>query len=125
MVEHARAALPGEAVGLLGGSRTGRVELVLPVANIGAPGRFLADPREQFLAERELARAGDVLVAVYHSHPGGGTDPSPLDVAFARQHSCTHVVLAIDPPGRTGEELGAFAIRDGEVIEVEVRIRSG
>jgi proteasome lid subunit RPN8/RPN11 len=125
MVEHARAALPCEAVGLLGGSRAGRVELVLPVANIGASGTFLADPREQFLAEQELARAGAGLVAVYHSHPGGGTDPSPLDLAFARQRSCAHVVLAIDPPGRTGEELGAFAVRDSEAVEVEVRVRFG
>ena len=101
LVAHARAALPHEAVGLLAGAK-GRISAAIPLPNVAPRGRFLADPHAQYLAERRIRRAGMEVLAIYHSHPAGGTSLSPLDVEFAKEHACLHIVIALDPalPGR-------------------------
>lgn len=81
LLAHARQAAPQEACGLLAGQQ-GRVQQVLPVPNVAD------DPRRQFVMQPEaLLRAlkridaeGQVLLAVYHSHPAGDAVPSPQDL---------------------------------------------
>lgn len=119
LMAHARGALPEEAVGLLGGHGC-RVSVVQPLPNLGPRWTFLADPYAQYRAERALARAGAAILGIYHSHPGGGAQLSPLDLAVARYRSCVHVVVALDadPGGR--EELRAYTVANGRVSDVEL-----
>src|SRR4051794_33502080 len=82
---HVAQCLPAEGVGILGGRDGSRVLRVVPLPNIAADGRtFFADPYAQFLAERELKRDGQSVIGIYHSHPGGGSTLSRLDLDFAR-----------------------------------------
>jgi proteasome lid subunit RPN8/RPN11 len=113
--------MPQEAVGLLGG-KDGRVSVVHPLPNIGPRWTFLADPFAQYRAERTLARAGAELLGIYHSHPGGGVQLSPLDLVVARYRSCVQVVVALDPEIGGREELRAYRVENGRVTDVQMVI---
>jgi hypothetical protein len=87
LIDHAERESPMEAIGMLGGRGT-RAIRVVPLRNRAAdPHAFFADPYEQFLAERLFARVGLKIVALYHSHPGGGAHPAPI----AARRTCAHI----------------------------------
>ena len=123
LLDHAREALPNEAVGLLGGRKDGRVQAVIPLPNLAGPRAFFADPWAQFQAERALEQAGHALLAIYHSHPGGGVELSSADHAFAAQR-LAHVGIALARPHRPGVEVRAYSVSGGEVTQVEISIDS-
>lgn len=125
VLSHARTSLPREAVGLLGGNATGQVMVVLPLMNIAAGNRaFIADPFAQFCALRRLQSENLELLAIYHSHPGGGVDPSEEDLAYARRWSCTHVIVAVGIDAQSDERLRAFRCdKLGSIEEVAIRTR--
>lgn len=122
VVEHARAALPAEAVGLLGGPAPGFAMIGLPLPNYAGRDAYLADPWAQFRAERLLANRGYQLVAVYHSHPGGGAGLSPLDLAFARQRTCLQVIVALKGSHVPGEDIRVYRVTDGAPIEISLDV---
>lgn len=123
VVQHARAVLPAEAVGLLGGPAPDFATVSLPLANCAGRHAFLADPWAQFKAERLLASRGYQLVAVYHSHPGGGVQLSPIDLAFATKRACLQVVIAL-APGLPGEDIRVYRLMAGTAVEVELDIEA-
>ena len=107
LAAHAEAALPHEAVGLIGGQK-GRALLVLPLPNLAGPHAFLADPYAQYLALCRLREAGLELLATYHSHPGGGVLPSPADIEFARLWPCRHVIVVLARPHESKIEMSIY-----------------
>ena len=108
VVAHVRAAFPHEAVGMLGGDPAGRVVEVFPLPNLSGPGGFLADPRAQYEAERELQRRRMPLLAVYHSHPGGTPTLSPIDRQLARHVSASQLVIAVGGPPLYAIQMRAY-----------------
>jgi [CysO sulfur-carrier protein]-S-L-cysteine hydrolase len=107
--DHVRKALPQEAIGLLAGDDQGKVELVLPLSNISNDRySFLADPFEQYKAMRHIKGLGLKLLAIYHSHPGGGSTPSSADLKYAQAWNCWNLVLAVNATGAIPEKLQAF-----------------
>jgi proteasome lid subunit RPN8/RPN11 len=126
LLSHARAARPREAVGLLGGSADGTATRLLPLSNI-APGNkaFVADPFEQFCALRRLQSEMLQLLAIYHSHPDGGTKPSQDDLAFAGLWRCAHLIVALGLSGEAEARLGAFRFDgSGRFTEVKIHLPS-
>lgn len=119
MVEHAHRALPLEAVGMLGGERD-RASLVCELVSLGTARHFLVDPRSQYEAERRIRAAHLAVLALYHSHPGGGAEMSEVDIAFASRLPMLQVVIALARPHRAGCELRAYQIRAGLVDEVSI-----
>lgn len=124
ILKHARRSVPAEAVGLLGGPAPGYATHSIPLPNTAGHNAFLADPFAQFQAERELARLGLPLVAVYHSHPGGGTQLSSLDLRFARQRACFQIVIALARTGLPGEEMRAYQVVENVPVEAQVQIQN-
>jgi proteasome lid subunit RPN8/RPN11 len=122
MLRHARAVVPAEAVGLLGGDVEGRATHGIPVRNRAGPYTFLADPFAQFEAEQQLKALKLRLLAVYHSHPGGGAQLSPLDLVFARKRGCLQIVIALLRPHTMREEMRAYRLVEDTPVEVEVEI---
>jgi proteasome lid subunit RPN8/RPN11 len=98
--------------------------VVLPLMNIATLNRaFIADPFEQFCALRRLQSHNWQLLAIYHSHPGGGVDPSPEDLVYARRWSCIHLIVAVGMHAEFGERLRAFRCDElGSIEEVEIRL---
>lgn len=102
---HARAELPRECVGVLGGARGG-VEALYPLHNAAPdPERaYLADPLALLRALKGMRAEGFQLAAIYHSHPRGPAWPSPEDVRLAR-YPVPHLIADV----RRGE-LRAFLL---------------
>ncbi len=89
---HARAALPGECVGLLFGQE-GNVKRRVPLTNVAeSKGRYFADPTELFAALREGEAEGDDLLAIYHSHPNARQTPSETDIKEVR-YDAAHLIV--------------------------------
>lgn len=70
-----------EVCGLIG-AREGVALTHYPIANIApdAGRRYRMDPAEQIAAFRAMRLRGEVLAAIYHSHPEGPPIPSPRDL---------------------------------------------
>ena len=124
VLTHARTSRPYEAVGLLGGLADGQIRKALPLPNLATGTvNFIADPLAQFLALRRLASEDLKLLAIYHSHPGGGVHPSDADLVFARHWSCVQLIIAIGEQGIGGERVRAFHCGKADSAEqVEVAI---
>jgi proteasome lid subunit RPN8/RPN11 len=118
IVEHVRAAEPYEAVGILAGTKDGRVAHVAPLPNLAAAGGFLADPRAQFEAERALSRLELIPLAAYHSHPRGTPTLSHADRLLANR-SLVQLVVALDRAGRV--DMRAYRI-GADLREVPLQI---
>lgn len=83
LLAHAKACLPEEACGLLGGH--GDVaEAFYPVTNaLHSPTEFFMEPTEQLKAFKQLLKDGYELVAIFHSHPPAPPVPSRRDLEQA------------------------------------------
>ncbi len=120
---HARRESPREVCGLLGGVG-GRVELVVPVANVAADPSiaFTMDGSGLLGAFKQIARCGLELLAFYHSHPPGSRwDPSPSDVVQVAYPDVLTVIVVLDDLGRVAS-LRAFSIRGGLSVEVPLTV---
>lgn len=119
MTAHARREAPRECCGLLVG-RGARVAFALPMANTHARPRaaFRLDPADHITIRRVLRRFAPPLeiVGVYHSHPAGGTRPSPRDLAEAHYPDWLFVIV-----GARGRAVSVFRLGGGRARRVSVR----
>ena len=113
IVGHARLAAPRECCGLLVGTWA-RVDECVATTNVDPhPSRYQVDPAAHIALNRRLRGSGRAIVGVYHSHPRGGGDPSPTDIAEALYPDFIHVIVSAvfdDAP-----EIRAFRILEGKV----------
>lgn len=129
IVDHLRAALPNEGVGLLAveWDREGPVTRVrprrfYPGTNIReSPVRYQMDWQELIAALRDIDANGWSLGAIVHSHPRGPAVPSVTDLAEAWYPDSLMVIasFATEPP-----DLRAWALvgERGEPASREVGI---
>lgn len=126
IVDHARAAAPEEACGILAGeygedrsvaSEARPAENVAPV-----PEReYEIAPEEQFELMSEIEDEGREVAGFYHSHPRGPPGPSATDEARATWDGYSYVIVSLD-----GEHPFVGSWRwTGERFEPEVLRRSG
>jgi proteasome lid subunit RPN8/RPN11 len=121
LASHARREAPREAVGLIAGTSDGMAVASFELPNLGDRDEFFADPYAQYQAEVRIAAAGLRILAIYHSHPGGGTGLSLSDRLGARRWSCAQVVIV---PGRTPAEpdrIHAYSKTKTGIDEVLIR----
>lgn len=94
---HCAAAAPEEACGLLVGE-AGRILRAEPAENVAEDRRrrFEVDPRLLLRLHRELRGGPHGLVGVYHSHPEGRAEPSPVDLAKALDPELLWLIVGAD-----------------------------
>ncbi len=82
LLAEARAAHPRECCGLLLG-RGGRIEAILPTANVHPTPEthFEIDPQALIDAHRAARAGGPAVLGYYHSHPTTAPEPSATDRA--------------------------------------------
>jgi proteasome lid subunit RPN8/RPN11 len=101
--EEARAAFPRECCGLIEGWRDGdhfEISALHPCQNLArGDDAFEIDPAEQFRLIRGLRGTARDIVGCYHSHPGGGVEPSPRDLAAAGEDDFLWLIVAIVEDG--------------------------
>jgi proteasome lid subunit RPN8/RPN11 len=115
-------AAPGEAIAIWAGRPSGDVTEILDLPNLAPPGRFMADPRAQFLAEKRILAMDWTVLALWHSHPDGGSVLSPADLLHASAWGCAHAVMGFDVRAPHRFRLAAYAIRDNCLVPLEVKI---
>lgn len=117
IIAHARAGLPNEACGILGG-RDGRATRFFPAVNGKASPYFYdIDAQDLLRIVMEIEDADDDIVAIYHSHVESPAFPSRTDVELAAWPDAAYMIVSLgaEPP-----EVKAFAIRDGRIARREI-----
>ena len=117
---HARASLPNECCGLLGG-RDDFVSSIYKSKNITANPlvEYEAAPEDLFRAQKLMRERGETLVGIYHSHPQQSEPvPSETDVRCAFYPQAVYFIV-----GFQNEEsvLRAFRIYAAEQRWTPVR----
>lgn len=112
IIAYAKAGLPNEACGLLGGTVDGkdrRIEKVYYLTNIDASREhFSMDPKEQFEAVKDMRANGLILIGNFHSHPESPSRPSEEDKRLAYDSSVRYLILSLmdmDAPVLNGFEI--------------------
>jgi proteasome lid subunit RPN8/RPN11 len=121
MVAHARADLPNECCGMVGG-RDGEATEVIRVINAAAsPLRYEMDPQGQYDALKAIEGGGGELLAIYHSHTKSAAYPSQTDVnqAVAWPEQVYVIVSLADPEA---PEVKAYLLRDLKIADVALDV---
>lgn len=123
MVAHARAELPNEACGLLGGVLEADGKKVLEVYLLTntdhSNEHFSLDPKEQLTAIKDMRARGLRPLGNWHSHPESPSRPSEEDKRLAYDSSASYMILSL-----MAEEpvLNSFHIIDGKEVQKEVLV---
>jgi proteasome lid subunit RPN8/RPN11 len=119
ITDHASKELPNEACGYLA-SENDIVSSHYELTNIDkAPDHFSMEPREQFAAVKEMRSRGQVLRAVYHSHPETPARPSVEDIRLAYDPEISFVIISL----ATAEpQIRSFLVARGVVAEEDIEI---
>ncbi len=118
IVAHARAEAPRECCGVIAGQE-GRPVQLYRLTNV-EPGTDLyrIDDTELYHVYRELHERGDVILAIYHSHPVSPAYPSRTDVALAFWSEAFYLICSLAEPG--SPDIRAFRIVDERISEAEI-----
>jgi [CysO sulfur-carrier protein]-S-L-cysteine hydrolase len=123
MVQHARAELPNECVGMLIGTKAGsagQVHEYLPLVNeLQSPTRFFTEPRSMLRAEKRCRERKLDVLAIFHSHPTSQPIPSRYDVA---DHYSSEVMCLIISLEKETIALEGWWIREGQFSKADVVI---
>ncbi|MGM9538895.1 MAG: M67 family metallopeptidase [Candidatus Onthomonas sp.] len=115
IVAHAKAGLPNEACGLLGGSISGdlvEVKQVYLLRNADkSKEHFSMDPREQLAAVKDMRSKGLVPLGNWHSHPETPSRPSAEDIRMAYDPNAIYMILSLE--SQQAPNLNAFHIQNG------------
>lgn len=124
IVAYARAGLPNEVCGLLGGTVEGEkksVEKVYYLRNIDeSREHFSMDPKEQFAAIKDIRKNGWKLIGNFHSHPESPSRPSREDKRLAFDKNMRYLILSLMNPAEPA--LNAFIIQGDQVSKEEIRV---
>ena len=119
LFDHAISGLPEEVCGYLAGIDRD-VLIHFPLTNIDhSPEHFSFDPAEQFRVVREVRKAGQVIIANYHSHPETPARPSEEDIRLAFDPEISYVIISL---ASEVPDIKSFRIRNGEVEKEEIEI---
>jgi proteasome lid subunit RPN8/RPN11 len=118
IVAHARADLPNECCGMVGGA-DGEARTVYRADNAEAsPLRYSIDAREQFRLMKEIEGAGEELVGIYHSHTKSAAYPSQTDVNLAGWPDAAYLIASLAEA--ESPDVKGYWIRDGQIAEAEL-----
>lgn len=125
IIVYAKAGLPNEACGLLGGTVDGkdrRIEKVYYLTNIDASREhFSMDPKEQLAALKDARANGYKIIGNFHSHPESPSRPSEEDKRLAFDPTIEYLILSLMEEGNP--VLKAFGIdkeKNVTIHEIEI-----
>jgi proteasome lid subunit RPN8/RPN11 len=99
IVDHARAGVPSEVVGVLAGSRGDRssVERAYAARNAAETPRtrYEIDPEAELAFLERIDDHGFDVVGFYHSHPNGPAEPSDVDARQAAWPGYSYLIVSL------------------------------
>jgi proteasome lid subunit RPN8/RPN11 len=116
MLRQARAELPLECCGLLGGKQ-GIISEIFPATNaLRSATAFEIAPAELFRHFRSMREQKLDHLGIYHSHPAGPAAPSPRDIEQAYYPGLAYFVLC----PQDANPVRSFVIAAGLVEELRI-----
>lgn len=120
MIAHCRKACPNEACGILAG-RGNEVIKIYAMTNIEhSPVSYALDSKEHFLAIKDMRENNLSMIAIFHSHPSSAAYPSQRDVSLAFYEDAAYIIIGLAAKETVAK---AFRIREGNIAEIELKIR--
>ncbi len=120
MISHARSVYPQECCGLLAGN-SGIASNTYRMTNTNQSQiSYLMEPKEQFVALKDMRKKGIEMIAIYHSHPKTDAEPSITDINLAYYPDAYYIILSLAEPMRP--DIRAHRIIDGKAEEVGIEI---
>jgi proteasome lid subunit RPN8/RPN11 len=122
IVEQAQAAAPYEVCGLIAG-KMGVANHLFPIPNRSATPEqhYDMEPNALLKTYKDIDAVGEMLLAVYHSHPKSDPIPSQTDIRDATRHmpNVVHLIVSLkyDKP-----RLQAWYIHDEQVSRAELLV---
>lgn len=127
IVKHARAELPNEACGLIGGIQEGEdkcIKEVYLLTNLDHSNEhFSLDPREQLAAIKDMRAKGLRPLGNWHSHPETPSRPSQEDKRLAYDSGASYMILSL--MDRENPVLNSFRISGEDASREDLQILSG
>jgi proteasome lid subunit RPN8/RPN11 len=122
LVVEAQENVGEECCGLLAGMHDLVMRAFSAVNVAGEPTTaYEIAPQELFGLMREIRGAGLELLGIYHSHPRGDNIPSARDIERAYYPDAAYFIIS--PRVGAPNAVRAFSIRDGEIAELDVKIK--
>jgi proteasome lid subunit RPN8/RPN11 len=129
LIDWARAAAPNESCGLLIAPRHaedgGEPTRFVGLRNVSETPRtrYEIDPQEQADVMLPADDAGDVVWAIFHSHPATDAVPSQTDVGQAYYPESLYLLCSLADP--IAPTVRGWMIRDGGATEVPLEVVIG
>jgi proteasome lid subunit RPN8/RPN11 len=119
VVDQARQQEPYEICGLMGG-RNGQVESIVPIPNASRSPQTSFEMERQAMVDAiiQFQRAGQEVVAIYHSHPQNAAIPSESDIAQATWPDAVYLIVGLSDPDQP--DIRAWSIQKGRVQPAEL-----
>lgn len=96
MLAHLQAVYPEEGCGLLSGSVAMVATAHHAIENrLHSPTAFEMEPRQQIQVFLAIEACGEMVLAMYHSHPHGPTHPSPTDMTGAYYPEIPQIIVSL------------------------------
>jgi len=121
IIDHALKGYPYEVCGLAGG-RDGQVQTVVEVPNASLTPQYSYEMEQQGMVDVIIGfqRAGQEVVAIYHSHPDGEPIPSQHDIAQATWPDAVYLIVGLIDSQVPQVRAWMMARADDEPLEVEI-----
>lgn len=115
MIAYCEDGLPNEVCGILAGNGSEVSALYKMTNSESSPVSYLMDPKEQFLAMKDMRGKGLSMLAIFHSHPASAAYPSAKDVSLAFYDECTYLIVSL---AEREPVVKGFSIKEGKVKEI-------
>jgi len=120
LLAEARANPNIECCGLLAGCDA-VISAILPAKNaLQSPKAYEIAPQELFDLFRRIRSEGLEHLGIYHSHPNGENDPSPLDIERSFYPDTAYLIISMGPA--VSRPIRAFRIVEGQARELSLQI---
>lgn len=122
MIAHARTDHPDEACGIIAGAESSDdPRRFVPMINAErSPTFYRFDSAEQLRVWREMDRADEEPVVIYHSHTATEAYPSRTDISYASEPNAHYVLISTRDADTA--EVRSYRIVDGAVTEEDIEI---
>ncbi|KJB88711.1 peptidase [Paenibacillus sp. E194] len=118
MVGHCLREKPLEACGLLSGNN-GLANRCWIIDNIDrSPVSFTMDMEQLDHALKQMERSGEQIIAVFHSHPASGPNPSVFDIEHA-VYPCSYIIVSLS---RLRPRVRSYRIEGSQAQPESIRI---
>lgn len=123
ILAHARACLPEEACGIIGGTidpaGNKRIEKVYLLENTDHSNEhFTLSPQAQLAAVKDMRANGWMPLGNWHSHPESPSRPSQEDKRLAYDSKASYLILSLQD--QDAPVLNSFHIENGEAEKEEL-----